>query len=100
MTDKLGKQHLGLAICLSQSVGKTVVDYSSQAKSSLKQTLSIARQLTVSVSQAQSSALKAKAKYVRAVQDADQALLSRDRYAADLKDRQGQDGFITKVDMR
>lgn len=95
--EKIGKQHLGLAICVSQSIGKRLVEFSNQKRGELKQCVAAYRQALSEVNRARGSLDKAKQRYARAVDDADQALQARDRLASDSKDKNEPDKFLNKV---
>ena len=97
LIEKLGKQHLGLASCISQSIGRRIAEISVKHKADLKQCLAIYRQYVQELNREKATMQKAKQKYERAVEDADQILHMRDKAASDSKDKAEPDGFIGKV---
>jgi predicted HD phosphohydrolase len=99
LIERVGKQHIGLARCLSQDIGKLIVEF---ANKSIKQAADAAtkmRMIAAEVHRKQDACTKSIRKYVKAVEDAETAIAARDKAIQDstIPTEENPENFLAKV---
>jgi len=98
-SERLGKQHIGFSLCISQSIARELYDHGRSSSRRVQEIETKLQSLLDDISKSTRSIKKKNAKYARLVQDAEAAIIARDGairdYAEKINDQTGE-GFINR----